>query len=105
MGAMAAHLLEFPLPLHSTLWSGRYLCIAINLLGDLVVGEAPLLPIAPEGGGAPIYAAASLLKSFMTIAGSYSVPFFSIPKKILVIFPAIAIRDCIFFSGFSFLVV
>ena len=47
----------------------------------------------PEGGGAPIYAAAALLRSFITIAGSYSVPFFIIPKKILVIFPAIAIKD------------
>ena len=89
---------------HSLEWTLSVL--SSQLYGiTLVVGVALPSNRPPEGGGAPIYAAVALLRSFITIAGSYSVPFFSIPKKILVIFPAIAIKDCIFLSGLSFLVV
>ena len=43
--------------------------------------------------------------SFNIFRGSYLIPFFKIVKKILRSLQAIAINDCIFFSGFCSLVV
>ena len=80
--------------------------IAILCMTHSCRGNSTLLSKRPPRGAARRnYAATALLKSFITIAGSYSVPFFSIPKNILAIRAAIAIIDCIFFSGFSFRVV
>ncbi len=88
---------------HSLEWTLSVL--SNQLYGISLVVGAALPSNRPPRGAAPIYAAIALFRSLMTIVGSYSVPFFSIPKKILVIFPAIAIKDCIFLSGLSFLVV